>query len=128
MSTLVTSGIIISVATLYRDDLSDPINASFFFNYTISIENTNAFSVQLLSREWFIFDSLNHTRVVSGPGVIGEQPVLERGERYTYESGCDLSSEIGEMKGYYTFLNLEDNTTFEVIVPDFKLEFPAKLN
>ena len=78
MNTLATSGICISVETNYRQDLSDPTNASYYFNYTITIENTNPFDVQLLTREWYIFDSLNNARMVSGPGVVGEQPILHQ--------------------------------------------------
>lgn len=128
MNTLLTSGIAISVETSYRYDLSDLLSSSYFFNYTVTIQNKNPFDVQLLTREWYIFDSLNNARVVSGPGVIGEQPVLKSGEMYTYTSGCDLNSDIGEMKGFYTFLDLRTNKEFEVIVPNFRLEYPAKMN
>ncbi len=128
MNTLLTSGIAISVETSYRYDLSDLLSSSYFFNYTVTIQNKTPFDVQLLTREWYIFDSLNNARVVSGPGVIGEQPVLKSGEMYTYTSGCDLNSDIGEMKGFYTFLDLRTNKEFEVSVPNFRLEYPAKMN
>jgi ApaG protein len=128
MKTLVTSGIQISVQTQFRSDLSEVNSTSYFFNYQIEIINQNNFDVQLLSRDWYIFDSLNDARVVSGPGVIGEQPILKPGERYTYTSGCDLNSEIGKMKGFYTFRNLLNHDVFQVTVPEFLLEFPGKLN
>lgn len=124
----VTFGVLIAVRSYYREDLSDPINGSYFFNYEISIENQNSFKVQLLEREWHIFDSLNGWRLVSGPGVIGEQPVLSPNEKFTYTSGCDLRSEIGEMEGNYTFRNMENGSLFHTLIPKFKLEFPAKLN
>lgn len=92
------------------------------------MENKNSFPVQLISRDWYIFDSLNEVRIVSGLGVIGEQPILKPGEKFTYTSGCDLISEIGQMKGFYTFKNLGDGETLQVYVPDFKLEYPGKLN
>ena len=114
--------------TQFRHDLSDIMESSYFFNYKIDIENTNSFDVQLLTREWYIFDSLNEARYVSGQGVIGEQPILKPGERYTYTSGCDLKSDIGIMKGFYTFQNLVDGEMFQVFVPTFKLEHPGKLN
>ncbi len=128
MSTLVTSGVQISVKTYFREDLSDILENSFFFNYVIEIENTNNFDVQLMTREWYIFDSLNEARYVSGEGVIGEQPVLKPGERYTYTSGCDLRSDIGMMKGFYTFRNLVDGELFQAFVPTFLLEHPGKMN
>jgi ApaG protein len=128
MKTLTTSGVQISVNTFFRSDLSE-INASqFFFNYTVQIENRNDYSVQLISRDWYIFDSLMEARFITGLGVIGEQPILEPGESYTYTSGCDLNSEIGQMKGFYTFKKLNDESTFQVNVPDFTLECNFKLN
>ncbi len=128
MSTLITSGIQISVRTQFRPDLSNIINSEYFFNYTIDIENTNGFDVQLMMRDWYIFDSLSDARYVSGEGVIGEQPTLKPGEKFTYTSGCDLRSEVGMMKGFYTFKNLIDGELFEVFVPTFSLEYVAKLN
>lgn len=128
MSTLITSGIQISVQTQFRPDLSNIVKSEFLFNYRIDIENTNPFSVQLMTRDWYIFDSLYNARYVNGEGVVGEQPILKPGESFTYTSGCDLSSEIGMMKGFYTFKNLIDGELFEVFVPTFKLEYQAKLN
>ncbi len=128
MDTLITSGIQISVSTDYRSDLSDIAASQYFFNYRIMIENTNDFNVQLLVRDWYIFDSLNEVQYVNGQGVIGEQPILKPGEQFQYTSGCEIFSDIGLMKGFYTFKNLEDTSLFHVYVPQFKLEYPGKLN
>lgn len=128
MNTLTTSGIQISVKTSFRQDLSEVLESQFFFNYRVEIQNTNTYPVQLLSRDWYIFDSLSEARFVNGAGVIGEQPVLKPGEVFVYTSGCDLKAEIGMMKGFYTFTNLNDGEMFEVTVPTFKLEHPPKLN
>ena len=128
INTLITSGVQISVKTMFRPDLSDITVSSFFFNYHIEIENTNPFSVQLLTRDWYIFDSLSELRYVNGDGVIGEQPILAPGDKFDYTSGCDLLSEVGMMKGFYTFKNIQDGKKFEVTVPTFILEYPGKLN
>ena len=128
MTTLTTAGIKISVVTNFRQDLSEINEMRFFFNYHISMLNENNFPVQLISREWYIFDSLGEPRIVTGLGVIGEQPILKLNESYDYASGCDLTSEIGLMKGIYTFKNLNTNEEFEVFVPTFQLEYSGKLN
>ena len=128
METLTTSGIQITVSTKFRGDLSELMESHLFFNYHIEIENTNDFDVQLMTRDWYVFDTLADAKYVNGVGVIGEQPVLKPGQVYTYSSGCDLQSEIGMMKGFYTFKNLIDGELFEVFVPTFRLEFPGKLN
>ena len=128
MSNLTTSGIQISVKPYFRPDLSDVAKLQYFFNYHIEIENTNNFNVQLLSRNWYIFDSLHESRYISGDGVVGEQPLLKPNEKFSYTSGADLNSELGMMQGFYTFQNLIDGNTFEVSVPSFLLEYPYKLN
>ena len=128
METAITEGVQITVETKFRSDLSHVIDNQFFFNYTITMENRNNFTVQLLSRDWYIFDSLNEPNFVSGNGVIGEQPILKPGQQFTYMSGCELFSEIGFMKGFYTFKNLTDNKLFQVYVPIFKLIHPPSLN
>ena len=128
MATLTTAGVKISVSTQFRQDFSALTEGVYFFNYRIDIQNSNEFDIQLLSREWYIFDSLKEVSFVSGEGVIGEQPILKPGEKYTYTSGCELSSDIGMMKGFYTFKKLNSDDLFQVFVPTFKLEYPAKLN
>jgi len=128
MNTLTTSGIQISVKTAFRQDMSEVLRSQYFFNYRVEIHNTNTYSVRLHSRDWYIFDSLNEDCYVNGEGVVGEQPILKPGETFTYSSGCKLKSEIGMMRGFYTFINLSDGELFEVIVPIFKLEYPPKLN
>ncbi|MEX1193114.1 MAG: Co2+/Mg2+ efflux protein ApaG [Brumimicrobium sp.] len=132
MDTAITKGVKISVNTTYRSDLSDITKRILFFNYSIEIENQNPYQIQLISRYWQIFDSLDKLRNISGAGVIGEQPVLEPGEIYVYSSGCDLISELGYMEGHYDFAKIDldgsPKSFFKVSVPRFKLEYPAKLN
>lgn len=128
METLITSGIKITVNTQFRQDFSSLKESVYFHNYRIDIHNSNDFKVQLISREWYIFDSLNEAHFVQGPGVIGEQPILKPQDAYTYTSGCELKSDIGKMKGFYTFKNMLTNELFQVLVPAFKLEYPGKLN
>lgn len=128
MNTITTEGVKISVATQFRADLSIVNENHFFFNYRIEIENKNDVTVQLINRDWYIFDSLNAPSIVSGKGVIGEQPILKPGQSYSYSSGCKLESELGQMKGFYTFKNLVTGELFQVLIPTFDLLYPGKLN
>lgn len=128
MITGLTCGVKISVESIYRKDLSNIENNMYFFNYRIVIENLNPYDVQLMSRYWFIFDSLNPAKEVSGAGVVGEQPILKTGEKHVYVSGCDLRSEVGYMRGYYVFDRLDTKDEFRVAVPKFNLIAKLKLN
>lgn len=127
-SIAITEGVAVKVTTQFRADVSQVKDGSYFFNYRIDIENQNTFPVQLLHRDWFIFDSLNQPEHVSGEGVVGQQPKLEAGEIYQYTSGCEIHSEIGRMQGFYTFINLDSLEVFRVDIPSFQLLFPGRLN
>ncbi len=123
-----THNIEISVEVKYWPQHSMPRENHYFFVYFITIRNKSDYSVQLLKRHWDIFDSIGDKRVVDGDGVVGETPVLEPGEKFEYNSGCNLTSEMGFMKGYYTLMKVVDGKTFNVDIPRFDLIVPAKLN
>jgi ApaG protein len=127
-ATQVTHGIRISVETKFHTEHSDPENNTFLFLYHITIENTSEYTVKLIARHWDIFDSSSESRTVDGDGVIGEQPVLEPGETFDYESACDLRTDIGKMKGRYLMERLPDKARFYVTIPEFELVVPNRLN
>lgn len=128
MLTEVTSGIRISVVPRYEPGISNAAIENYVFSYQIIIENQNDFPVQLLRRHWYIFDSVAIKREVEGPGVVGEMPVIQPGEFYTYHSACDLKSPRGTMQGFYSMQKLGEKELFNVRVPKFKLEVPHSLN
>jgi ApaG protein len=123
-----THNIEISVEVKYWPQHSVPGENHYFFVYFITIENKSDFAVQLTRRHWDIFDSIGDSRVVEGEGVVGETPVLEPGQKFEYNSGCNLTSEMGYMKGYYTLVNTADGKQFYVDIPKFELIVPGKLN
>lgn len=128
METLITRGIKISVETFYHQEFSNNSLREFIHHYRITIENNSRDIVQLLRRHWYIWDSTGTLREVEGPGVIGEQPVLQPGESHQYVSMCNLTTEIGKMHGTYLMQNRNNNDTFDVDIPVFKLIAPQKLN
>ena len=128
MITTVTYGIEISVECDYWPQQSSPRENNYFFVYFITIENKSDHAVQLIKRHWDIFDSNGEKRQVDGEGVVGETPVLEPGEKFEYNSGCNLVTEMGYMKGHYTMKRVIDNKEIVVQIPEFSLVVPAKLN
>ena len=54
--------------------------------------------------------------------------MIEPGEKFEYNSGCNLMTEIGTMSGYYTMVRLVDMEEFNVTIPKFEMVVPAKLN
>jgi ApaG protein len=98
------------------------------FAYRITIENESEYAIKLLRRHWFIFDSVGEHKEVEGDGVVGKQPVIQPGEHHQYVSGCNLKSEMGTMRGTYQMQRLADGKLFDVVIPEFTLITPEKLN
>ncbi len=128
MVTQITRGIKISVKTSFEGTYFKNYKMHFAFSYEITIENHSKDSVQLMTRHWEIFDSLNDLEVVDGEGVIGRKPVLKPGESHTYSSGCLLASPYGAMRGSFNMINFTTTRNFRVIVPAFRLSAPYALN
>ena len=128
MNSAITSGVEITVETFYQPEYSNPLQHEYMFAYRITIENHNSYTVQLLNRHWYIFDSNGEYREVEGDGVIGQQPVLVQGETFQYVSGCQLRSEMGTMHGHYEMVNLNNQKKFKVDIPRFQMESPTKSN
>lgn len=123
-----TQGIKISVKTNFCGVQERNRQQHYLFDYYITIENLSPHTVQLYSRHWEIYDSLNHTEIVEGDGVIGQQPVLKSGEKHAYKSHCILLSNCGSMKGFYNMVNLDERLSFRVEVPSFQLLTESVLN
>ncbi len=128
MVSQITRGIKISVLTTFEGTYFKNHKLHFAFSYEITIENHSKDSVQLTSRHWEIFDSLNDLETVDGEGVIGKKPVLKPGESHTYNSGCLLASPFGAMRGWFNMVNFTSTRSFKVIVPTFRLSAPFALN
>lgn len=128
MTALITNGIKVSVETKYEPSFSRPMSNEFFFAYTITIENKSDYVVQLLSRHWLIHDSNGDLREVQGEGVVGNQPILQPNDIYSYSSGCPLNSDIGLMHGSYTMNRQIDDFRFDVEIPEFLMVLPYRLN
>jgi ApaG protein len=128
MTTQVTKGIKISVNTNFEGTFFKNYKMHYAFGYTITIENQSKDTVQLTSRHWRIYDSLNDMETLDGEGVIGKKPVIHPGESHTYNSGCLLTSPIGAMRGHYNMFNFNSNEKFRVLIPTFKFSAPFALN
>ena len=128
MVTCITDGVKVSVETIYQPEYSNPANDHFMFAYKVTIENKGSYSVRLLSRHWYIFDSNGAKREVEGEGVVGMQPIIEPGSSHEYVSGCNLKTDMGTMKGQYRMMRMLDNTFFDVQIPEFDLIAPYRMN
>lgn len=125
-----TRDVVVRVRAQYAEAQSDPIENKFFWTYQVEIENHGQETVQLVSRKWVITDAQNRQEVVSGRGVVGEQPILRGREAFRYISGCPLETPSGAMSGSYQMIT-DDGDLFEAEIPQFSLHLPGaakKLN
>jgi ApaG protein len=123
--TKTTEGLTVTVQSYFMEDRSDFMKRNFFFVYFISIRNDGPAAVKLLRRHWYIHDAEAQDYEVKGDGVVGEQPLIEPGRVYEYNSFCVLKSFEGSMEGTYT-MERGDGSTFEAEIPRFFLK--ARLN
>ena len=123
----ITNGVRVEVDARYAPDHSTPQLGHWFFLYTVRIRNVGDETVQLLARHWIITDATGKVEEVRGPGVVGEQPVLQPGEAFEYTSGCPLATPWGSMRGGYEMRTAE-GTRFRAEIPCFDLRHDSALH
>jgi len=118
-----TRKINITVNPYFLDDQSEPEEQHFVWAYQVTIDNQGNEKVQLKNRYWKIIDANGSEQEVKGEGVVGEQPILNPGEKFEYTSGTPLSTPSGFMGGHYE-METKAGKKFEAIIPQFSLDSP----
>ena len=124
----VTRGVCVTVESFHVPGRSAPERGYYFFAYRVTIENEGDTSVQLISRHWVITNANGEVKEVRGPGVAGEQPVMEPGEAFEYTSFCPLPTPVGAMNGSYQMVDLETGEEFDAEIAPFTLAEPGSLH
>jgi len=124
----ILSDVEVQVRTQYQGLTGSLPDSNHVFSYSIKIINHSPKILQLISRKWIIFDSMNFTKVIEGIGVVGRQPIFEHQSEFNYTSATQIESELGTMKGEYIFRDLNTFEEYKVIIPEFNLIVPSKLN
>jgi len=119
----VTRNIEVKVSPRFMPERSSSEKSYYFWAYTVEISNRGKSTVQLKTRHWRITDGLGRLQEVRGPGVIGEEPVLEPGASFEYTSGVPLPTPSGFMVGTYGMVST-DGDHFDIDVPAFSLDGP----
>ncbi len=122
-----TKKINITVNPYFLDDQSEPEDQHFVWAYQVTIDNQSNDKVQLKNRYWKIIDSHGSEQEVRGEGVVGEQPILNPGEKFEYTSGTPLATPSGFMGGYYE-METTEGKKFDAIIPQFSLDSPFVKN
>lgn len=122
-----TEGIRVTVKPRYVEARSKPVEGAYFFAYEVTIANVGTSAAKLVSRHWIITDGHGAERHVRGPGVVGQEPHLEPGEAFRYESFCPLETPEGAMRGTFQMVR-DDGSEFDADVATFALSAPRVLN
>ena len=120
--TLVTRDVQVTVVPQFIEERSDVESDVYVFTYEVTIENHGSETIQLLNRHWQVMSAGMQYADIKGDGVVGEQPVLESGDGFTYASFTVIDEPMGSMLGTYTFRS-ENGEFFDVTIPEFDLIF-----
>lgn len=121
-----TREIEVQVRPIYLHEHSLPERQHFVWAYHVTLMNHGTETVQLLSRYWRITDGDGQVQEVRGPGVVGEHPILQAGDKYQYSSFTSLTTATGEMRGAYQ-LRGKTSGLFDIAIPRFPLIVACRL-
>lgn len=92
------------------------------FVYFITILNDSTERVRILGRKWVIRESDGEVTVVEGDGVVGQTPVLEPGDDFSYNS-YHVTAQNAHVCGAY-FGTTAAGEKVRCVIPEFSLELP----
>lgn len=118
-----TAGVRVWVEPRFLEAQSDPAVGRYVWRYDVIVENRRNDTIQLIARQWSIFDADGQREDVNGLGVVGEQPHIPPNDRFRYRSGAPLRTPSGLMRGSYHMLD-GAGESFRVEIPAFSLDSP----
>ena len=107
---------------VYMPSLNAPDDKPHPFVYFISIVNHSDQTVTILGRKWVVRDG-NEIIVVEGDGVVGQSPVLDPGQQFSYNS-YHVTANDAEVEGAF-FGRTGSGDQIFVRIPTFKLCIPG---
>lgn len=117
-----TNSITVSAIPIFLEEQSSVQKEFFVWAYNIEIINQGILPVKLTARNWQVIDANGTVVEVDGEGVVGEQPIIEPSETYSYSSGTYLKTPSGMMYGTYTMHYINSDQVFKVEIPGFSLD------
>ncbi len=109
---------------VYMPGLDSPLNKPHPFVYFISIFNDSPVPVVIRGRKWVVREDDGEVTVVEGEGVVGQKPIIDPGEHFSYNSYHVVARRarvsgafFGEAAGEWVFAR----------IPEFSLEVPGQV-
>ncbi|MDB2429683.1 ApaG domain [Akkermansiaceae bacterium] len=109
----------------FNPNLEAPEERPYPFVYFISIINDSNEALTIWGRKWILKDVTGEMMVVEGSGVVGENPFLLPGERFSYNSYHVIGKD-SRVSGSF-FGTSEHGAKVRVTIPGFNLVVPDSI-
>ena len=111
---------------IYNPNLEAPEERPFPFVYFISIINDSSEALTIWGRKWILKEETGEVVVVEGSGVVGENPFLLPGERFSYNSYHVIGKD-SQVSGSF-FGTSTNGAKVRVSIPGFNLIVPGSIS
>ena len=110
---------------VYRPNDDQSPDRPHCFIYFITIHNESPVAVTIKGRKWVVTDAEGEVTAVEGDGVVGQNPCIPPGERFTYNSFHLLDSLFAVARGSYLGID-EQGRKVLVRIPAFEMRVPER--
>ncbi len=107
---------------VYMPNLDAPPDKPHPFVYFVSIFNDSSVPITLRARKWVVIEDGGETTVVEGDGVVGQQPTINPGEHFSYNS-YHVVRKSALVNGAF-FAEMAGGEWIFTRIPEFRLEVP----
>ncbi|MCX6878883.1 MAG: ApaG domain [Verrucomicrobia bacterium] len=107
---------------LYMPSLEASPGKPHPFVYFISIHNDSAVPVTIRGRKWVVHEDGGEVTVVEGSGVVGQSPLINPGEHFSYNS-YHVVARAARVSGAF-FGETADGERIFARIPEFRLVLP----
>ncbi len=118
-------GVTVAVDRLeYQAEVLTPPDKPHCFAYYISITNKGVETITIRGRKWVVTESTGEVVAVEADGVVGEFPVLQPGQNFSYNSYHMIRAPKAVAQGSYLGLT-EGGSPVVIDIPAFELMVPG---
>ncbi len=107
----------------FLPELASPESSPYGFLYVITISNDSGRRLRIEHRKWIVKCLADrHVEIVEGDGVVGQFPLLEPGEQFSYNSR-HFVREDSDVQGTYFAVD-DSGTHYGCRLPVMELRVP----
>ena len=108
---------------VYQPEALTPPDRPHCFVYYITIHNDSDVKVTIKGRKWVVTNDRGEITALEGDGVVGQFPIIERGEKFSYNSFHLLNTRSAVAEGSYLGIDARGRKVLTRI-PRFEMAVP----